>query len=104
MVNPPKGTIMPSNQPLINIWPSIIIVKPKLNNSKGSKRLCIRKYEELIDDTPIMKAKMIIPHSNHGFAKKPRPINGNTVINTGTKPQWITQCRGRHANDVKFLM
>ena len=91
MVNPPKGTTIPSTQPLKKTWPNVIIVNPKLNNNKGSKRLCIRKYEELIDDTPIIKAKIIIPHSNHGFAKKPRPIKGKAVIKIGTRAQWIAQ-------------
>jgi len=87
MVNPPKGTIIPSSQPVIKRWPSIITVKPILNNNNGSHRLCMRKYEELIDDIPIIKAKIIIPHSNQGFAKKPRPINGKTVIKMGTSAQ-----------------
>jgi len=91
MVNPPNGTIIPSIKPVKKIWPNIIIIKPILNNTNGSNRLWMRKYEELIDDTPIIKAKIIIPHSNHGFAKKPSPIKGSTVMKTGIKAQCIAQ-------------
>jgi len=43
MVNPPKGTIMPSIQLLINKWPHMIIAKPITNKVKGNNLRCVRK-------------------------------------------------------------
>lgn len=87
MVNPPKGTIMASIQPVINIWPVIMIAKPKTNKVKGSSLRWVRTYDKLMDDTPIIKANMIIPHSNHGLAKNPSPMSGKLVITSGTMAQ-----------------
>ncbi len=89
MVNPPKGTIMASIQPVINIWPVIIIAKPKTNNVKGNNLRCVRTYDKLMDDTPITKANMIMPHSTHGLAKNPSPTNGRLVNTKGTMAQWM---------------
>lgn len=34
---------------------------------------------------------MIIPHSTHGLAKKPRPSSGKLVNIKGTTAQWMAQ-------------
>src|SRR3569833_2126022 len=89
MVNPPKGTIMASIQPVINIWPVIIIKKPNTNKLKGKNLRWVLKYDKLIDDTPIIIASSIMLHSTQGFAKNPSPTNGRLVNTKGTMAQWM---------------
>jgi len=45
-------------------------------------------------------AKVIIPHSNHGLAKNPRPSNGRLVINNGT----IAQCMAHNTDAVMPIL
>lgn len=40
-----------------------------------------------MDEIPNISAKMIIVHSTHGLAKKPKPIKGKVVMSTGTIAQ-----------------
>lgn len=44
-----------------------------------------------MEDTPSNNARMIMPHSNNGLAKKPRPARGRQVSKTGTTAQCIAQ-------------
>lgn len=64
-------------------------INPITNNNKGNAFLCVRKYDKKIDDTPNTRANMIIPHSNNGLAKKPKPVSGKKVSKIGTMAQCI---------------
>ncbi len=87
MVNPPAGTTIASIQPCKKECPVIIIAKPAKSNNNGIGRLCVRKYERKIDETPNNKASSIIPHSKSGCAKNPSPASGTKVSSNGTTAQ-----------------
>lgn len=69
--------------------PAITATKPITNNNSGKARLWVRKYDKKIDDTPNINAKIIIPHSNNGLVKKPKPVSGKKVSIMGTMAQCI---------------
>lgn len=87
MVIPPAGTTTASTHPFKYICPVIIIIKPVNNSSKGNALRWVRKYDKNIDDTPSTSASNIIPHSNNGLAKNPKPDSGKKVSSKGTTAQ-----------------